>query len=99
MVQCLQKELKKVRKTKFELDLFKIVDCFLDGHGNYDSNLVSFKKNFINEPFFDNQRGLYKSIGSANDIVNTPIKNAIAIKKEKSRKIVPNVRQTHITHS
>ena len=33
----------KVKKTKFELDLFKIVDCFLDGHGNYDSNLVSFK--------------------------------------------------------
>ena len=33
----------KVKKTKFELDLIKIVDCFLDGHGNYDSNLVSFK--------------------------------------------------------
>ena len=35
--------IEKVKKTKFELDLFKIVDCFLDGHGNYDSNLVSFK--------------------------------------------------------
>ena len=35
--------IEKVRKTKFELDLVKIVDCFLDGHGNYDSNLVSFK--------------------------------------------------------
>ena len=33
----------EVKKTKFELDLVKIVDCFLDGHGNYDSNLVSFK--------------------------------------------------------
>ena len=33
----------KVKKTKFELDLIKIVDCFSDGHGNYDSNLVSFK--------------------------------------------------------
>ena len=32
-----------VKKTKFELDLIKIVDCFLDGRGNYDSNLVSFK--------------------------------------------------------
>ena len=32
----------KVKKTKFELDLIKIVDCFLDDHGNYDSNLVSF---------------------------------------------------------
>ena len=32
-----------VRKTKFELELIKIVDCFLDGHGNYVSNLVSSK--------------------------------------------------------
>ena len=29
--------------TKFHLELIKIVDCFLDGHGNYTSNLVSFK--------------------------------------------------------
>ena len=35
--------IEKVKKTQFELDLIKIVDCFLDGHGNYDSNLVSFK--------------------------------------------------------
>ena len=35
--------IEKVKKTKFELELMKIVDCFLDGHGNYDSNLVSFK--------------------------------------------------------
>ena len=35
--------IEKVKKTKFELELIKIVDCFLDGHGNYDSNLVSFK--------------------------------------------------------
>ena len=32
----------KVKKTKIELVLIKIVDCFLDGHGNYDSILVSF---------------------------------------------------------
>ena len=32
-----------VKKTKFELELIEIVDCFLDGHGNYTSNLVSFK--------------------------------------------------------
>ena len=36
-------KIEKVEKTKFELDLIKIVDCFLNGHGNYDSNLVSFK--------------------------------------------------------
>ena len=35
--------IEKVKKTKFELDLIISVDCFLDGHGNYDSNLVSFK--------------------------------------------------------
>ena len=33
----------KVKITKFELKLIKIVDCFLDGQGNFDSNLVSFK--------------------------------------------------------
>ena len=35
--------IEKVKKTRFELELIKIVDCFLDGHGNYDSNLVSFR--------------------------------------------------------
>ena len=35
--------IEEVKKTKFELELIKIVDCFLDGHGNYDSNLVSFR--------------------------------------------------------
>ena len=35
--------IEKVKKCKFELELIKIVDCFLDGQGNYDSNLVSFR--------------------------------------------------------
>ena len=35
--------LEKIKKTKFELDLIKIVDFFIDGRGNHDSNLVSFK--------------------------------------------------------
>ena len=35
--------IKKAKKTKLELELIKIVDCFPDGHGSYDSNLVSFK--------------------------------------------------------
>ena len=35
--------IEKVEKTKFEFELRKIVACFLDGHGNFDSNLVSFK--------------------------------------------------------
>ena len=39
----LAERIEKVKKTKFVLDLIIIVDCFLDGHGNYDSNLVFFK--------------------------------------------------------
>ena len=35
--------IEQVKKTKFELQLIKIKECFLDGHGNYTSNLVSFK--------------------------------------------------------
>ena len=34
--------IEKVKKTIFQLDLIKNVDRFLDGHGKYDSNLVSF---------------------------------------------------------
>ena len=37
--------IEKVKNIKFELELIKIVDCFLDGHGNYDSNLLSFRIN------------------------------------------------------
>ena len=36
--------IEKAKKTKFELDLIEIVDCFSDGHGNFDSNLVSFRE-------------------------------------------------------
>ena len=28
----------QLKKTKFEKELIKVVDCFLDGHGNYTSN-------------------------------------------------------------
>ena len=35
--------IEQAKKTEFELKLTKIVDCFLDGHGNYTKNLVSFK--------------------------------------------------------
>ena len=35
--------IEQVKKTKFEVELIKIVDCFLDGHANYTSILVSFK--------------------------------------------------------
>ena len=39
--------IEKVKKTKFELEPIKNVDCFLDGHGNYDRNLVSFKIKYL----------------------------------------------------
>ena len=34
--------IEKVKKTKFDLKLRKVVDCFPDGHGSYYSNLESF---------------------------------------------------------
>ena len=40
------------RKTKIELELMKIIDCFLDGYGGYESNLVSFKIKPSNYYFF-----------------------------------------------
>ena len=38
----------QVKRTKFELDLIKIVDCFLDGYGSYDGHFVSFKIKSLN---------------------------------------------------
>ena len=48
--------IEKVKKTKFELDLIKILDCFLDRIGNYDRNLVSFKiKSFQTNHFLNSK--------------------------------------------
>ena len=87
----------QVQRTKFDLELIKYVDCFLDGYGNYTSNLVSFEKKLCKQPFSEFQRDFYKSICIANVIVITPIKNPSAIKNAITKKIVPNVRQTHAT--
>ena len=35
--------IEQVKKTKFDLELIQNVECFVDGHGNYTSNLVPFK--------------------------------------------------------
>ena len=35
--------IEQFRKTKVKLELIKIVDCFLDGHGNYFSKMISSK--------------------------------------------------------
>ena len=42
-VSVFAERIEKVKTSKFEMELIKIVDCFLDDHGNYDSNLISFK--------------------------------------------------------
>ena len=34
----------QVKMTNIELELINIVDCFLGGHGKYNSSLVYFKK-------------------------------------------------------
>ena len=37
----------QTKKTRFELELIKIVDRFLDGHVNFTSNFVSLKMKFL----------------------------------------------------
>ena len=92
--------IERVKNTKFEFELIKIVDCFLHGLGNFDSNLVSFKiKSLKNRHFLNSKEICIKSIGSAKDIVNTPNKNPSAIKNAITKRIVLFVRQTHATHS
>ena len=44
--------IEQVKKTNFDLELIKIVDCFLDCHGNYSSNLISFEKNLCKLTIF-----------------------------------------------
>ena len=45
--------IEQVKKTNFKLELIKIVDCFLDGHGTCTRNLVPFKiKNLGKQTFF-----------------------------------------------
>ena len=44
--------IEKAKKTKFQLELIKIVDWFPDGHGSYDSNLVSFKIKSLKQTIF-----------------------------------------------
>ena len=42
----------KAKKTKFELEVITIVDCFLDSHCSYDSKLESLKKILLNKQCF-----------------------------------------------
>ena len=92
--------IEQVKKTKVVLKLINFLYCFLDGHGIYTSNLVSFKmKAPKTNLFLTSGAILQKSIGIANDRDITHIKNPIAIRNAITNKIVPNMRQTHATHS
>ena len=42
----------KAKKTKYELELIKSVDCFLDDHGNYDSNSGPFRTKCLEQTLF-----------------------------------------------
>ena len=45
--------IEEAKNTKFEMELLKFLICFLDGHGIYDSNLVSFRvKSSLPTKFF-----------------------------------------------
>ena len=37
---------RKVQNSKYESDLFKIIDCFNDGYGSVNSERVNFSINF-----------------------------------------------------
>ena len=39
--------IEQVKKTKFELEMIKFIDCSLDGHGSFTSILVSFKIKYL----------------------------------------------------
>ena len=41
--------IRKIQNSKYEPDLFKIIDCFIDCHGSVHSDYVSF---VINNQFF-----------------------------------------------
>ena len=60
--------IEKAKKTKFEFELIKFLDCFLDGHGSYDSNLVSFKLKSLKETIFFCQLVTVMSVPKENKI-------------------------------
>ena len=53
--------IEKVKKTNIEFELIKVVDCFLDGHGNFDSNLASFKNKSLYSNHFLTSKEICKN--------------------------------------
>ena len=42
-VSVFAERIETAKRIKFDLELIKTVDCYLDGHGSFDSNLLAFK--------------------------------------------------------
>ena len=74
--------IEKAKKTKFELELIKNIDCFLDGQGSYHSNLVSFKKESLQQTKF-----LFHSVR----VMSVPKENKILVRNEIPNQKVSSV--------
>ena len=48
----LEDRIEQIKKTKFEFDLIKSIDCFLEAHSNYTRYLMFFKKNLCKLSIF-----------------------------------------------
>ena len=58
--------IQKAKRTKFELELIKVVDCFLDFQGVYDSNSVPLKIKPVEQTiFFDTNSRITQRIQKA----------------------------------
>ena len=68
--------IEKAKKTKNELELIKIVEYFLNGNGNEDSNLVSFKMKSLKKSF------LLQVVR----VMSIPKENKMLVKKEIPKK-------------
>ena len=52
-------ELSRLKRMKFNLELIKGIDCFLEGHGGYTSSLLFSEKNFCEITLSETLRGLF----------------------------------------
>ena len=86
------------RQTKFELDLIKILGCFLVGHGIYTNNLVFSNIKFLYTNHFLNYKKIPMNQMEVQMILSFE-ENSIAIRAAKTKDRLPNVRQTNATHS
>ena len=94
--QSLQKE--RVKKTKYELETTKIVDCFPDGYGKKRQFSNFWNKLVASLAFFATPKILKRWSGSANQIVITAIISPI-IKEPRNRQAAPNFRQKNADSS